>query len=164
MVPAGLPSQSTGTDGPALQHILCWAASIGLPARLSLCPRITRHLEAKASYTPPTALDSRFCPDCPARKRAHTCICLSTPSPPGQEVGGVPRLFVHLGAERRVPPAAIFRDENREPMGQEVPSARSRSGGSLTEGSPQGQPRKNKKPGHSTRLAYGRNGLSATPS
>ena len=46
MVPLGLPSQSTSTDGPALQGILPWAASIGHPARLSLGLRFTRHFES----------------------------------------------------------------------------------------------------------------------
>jgi hypothetical protein len=41
----------------------------------------------------------------------------------------------HLFAEGRVPAGAIFRDENRAPMAQDVPSVRSRSAGFLTEGS-----------------------------
>jgi len=45
----------------------------------------------------------------------------------------------HLSAEVRVSPGAIFKDENRGLMVQDVPSARSRSGGILAEGSPQGR-------------------------
>ena len=45
----------------------------------------------------------------------------------------------HLAAEDWVPPGAIFRDENRRLMVQDVPSARSRLGGFLAEGSPQGR-------------------------
>ena len=46
MVPAGLPSKNGAPDGPALQGILPWAASIGHPARLSLGLRFTRHFES----------------------------------------------------------------------------------------------------------------------
>ena len=45
----------------------------------------------------------------------------------------------HLSAEDRNLPGAIFMDENRGPMVQDVPSNRSRSGGILAEGSPQGR-------------------------
>jgi hypothetical protein len=45
----------------------------------------------------------------------------------------------HLSAEDGISPGAIFRDENRELTVQEVPPARSRSGGILAEGSPQGR-------------------------
>jgi len=45
----------------------------------------------------------------------------------------------HLSAEDGILPGAIFRDENRELMVQDVPPARSRSGGIMAEGSPQGR-------------------------
>ena len=127
MVPSGLPSQSTGTDGPALQGILPWAASIGHPARLSLCLRITRHFESPRNrHHPPRRLR-------PTLRRQR---------------GGFGRRFLFFGAfgsRVRVPPAAIFRDENRRPMGQEAPSGWSQSGGFRSEGSAQRQPRKPRK-------------------
>jgi len=42
----------------------------------------------------------------------------------------------HLSAEDGISPGAIFRDENRRLMVQDVPPARSRSGEILAEGSP----------------------------
>ena len=110
MVPSGLPSQSTGTDGPALQGIMPWAASIGHPARLSLCLRITRHFES-------------------LQNRQHPPRPTGSPPPPWRQGGAVGEAVSAfsgpLGVESGVPPKAIFRDENRDPPGQEALSGRS---------------------------------------
>ena len=123
--------------GPALQYILYWAASIGhprqlLPAWLYLlrpCSRARSPLIRQATRrfdVAQTATTHRF----PSNESAMFSVCkLNSP-------GGVCGPFIRRekGSAR-----GDFQGENRELMVQDVPSARSRSGGFLTEGSLQGR-------------------------
>jgi len=139
--------------GPALQYILgncsrhcstscipavvCWAASIGhprqlLPAWLYLlhpCSRARSPLIRQATRrfdVAQTATTHRL----PSNEGAILSACkLSSP-------GGVCGPFIRRGQGSA---RGDFQGENRGLMVQDVPSAQSRSGGFLTEGSPQGR-------------------------
>ena len=107
--------------GPALQHILCWAASIGHPARSPLIRRATRRFDVAQTATTHQV---------PSNDGATFSVCkLNSP-------GGVCGPFIRRGQGSA---RGDFQGENRGLMVQDVPSARSRSGGFLTEGSPQGR-------------------------
>ena len=103
--------------GPALQHILCWAASIGHPARSPLIRQPTRRFDVAQPATT-HRLPSNEGATISVRK-------LNSP-------GGVYGPFIRR--EKGSAPGA-FQEENRGPMVQDVPLARSRSGGFLNEGS-----------------------------
>jgi len=123
--------------GPALQYILYWAASIGhprqlLPARLYLlhpCSRArsplirqpTRHFDvAQAATTHRIPSNEVPCFQPEKLKSSGGVLC--------------PFIRRERGSAR-----GDFQGENRGLMVQDVPSARSRSGGFLNEGSPQGR-------------------------
>ena len=119
--------------GPALQHILCWAASIGhprqlLPAWLYLlhpCSRARSPLirqPTRRFNVAQTATTHQV----PSNDGATFSVCkLNSP-------GGVCGPFIRRGKGSA---RGDFQGENRGLMVQDVPSARSRSGGFLTEGS-----------------------------
>ena len=86
--------------GPASQNILFWAASIGPPAR---SPRI-RLAARRCEIAKGLAID----------RVLHVVPAFSVVSSMEWVI-----CSAHLFAERRVPPGAIFRDENRGLIGQE---------------------------------------------
>jgi len=139
--------------GPALQHILgncsrhdstscipavvCWAASIGhprqlLPARLYLLHPCSRARSPLIRQT-----TRRF--DVAQTATTHQVPSNEVPSFQSEKLsspGGVCGPFIRRGKGSA---RGDFQGENRGLMVQDVPSARSRSGGFLTEGSPKGR-------------------------
>ena len=107
--------------GPALQYILYWAASIGHPARSPLIRRATRRFDVAQTATT-HRLPSNEVPFFQPEK-------LYSP-------GSVFSPFIRRGQGSA---RDDFQGENRGLMVQDVPSARSRSGGFLNEGSPKGR-------------------------
>ena len=107
--------------GPALEHILCWAASIGHPARSPLIRLPTRRFDVAQTATT-HRLPSNEVP----------CFQLEKLNCPGGVC--IPFIRREKGSARD-----DFQGENRGLMVQDVPSARSRSGGFLNEGSPKGR-------------------------
>ena len=109
-----------GSTGPASQNIVFWSASIGRRARSPLTRPATRRFKVRTG-----------------RKRTQ---CLNHGAQLSAEKlkgpGGIQFPFIR---RRRDFARGDFQDENRELMVQEVPSARSRLGGILAEGSPQGR-------------------------
>jgi hypothetical protein len=107
--------------GPASQYILYWSASIGHPARSPLIRPATRRFKVRTgSYTP---------------SRVSTVVhAVRVKSPTVRVV-----FTAHLSAEDGVPPGALFRKKSECRRCMDAPPARSRSGGILAEGSPQGR-------------------------
>jgi len=123
--------------GPALQYILYWAASIGHPRQLLPALLYLLHPCSRARSPLIRQTTRRF-------DVTQTATTYQLPSNEGatfeswkfNSVGGVcgPLSRRGKGSARD-----DFQGENRGLMVQDVPSARSRSGGFLSEGSPQGR-------------------------
>ena len=111
--------------GPASQNILFWAASIGHPARSSLTRPATRRFKVRPGHNRPP------CPYQGARLSAEE---LNSP-------GGLH--FPFIRRRRDFARGAIFYNYGRMKIESRrcihAPSNRSRSGGILAEGSPQGR-------------------------
>ena len=123
--------------GPGLQNILFWAASIGHPRQLLPAWLYLLHPCSRARSPLIRQTTRRF--DVAQTATTHRLPSNEVPCFQPEKLnspGGVFSPFIRRGQGSA---RGDFQGENRGLMVQDVPSARSRSGGFLNEGSPQGR-------------------------